>query len=97
MSEGILDKSVVVTSVTVATELATGDLTYQVTFGEYVKNTPEIVSRLPANIRDSYLGNKIAINEIVLVIKTEKVPYKIGSKWKLRISKDGTLNLEEVK
>lgn len=97
MSECIVDKTLVVTGVTVVTELATGDLIYQVVFGEHVKNTPEILSRLPANTRDAYVGNKIAVNEVMMIMKVEEVPYKVGSKWKLKIQEDGNLSLVEVK
>lgn len=97
MSECIVDKTLVVTGVSVVTELTTGDLIYQVVFGEYVKNTPEILGRFPANVRDAYVGNKIAVNEVMMIMKVEEVPYKVGSKWKLKIQKNGTLSLVEVK
>jgi len=97
MSENMVDKTLVVTSVNVVTELATGNLAYQVTFGEYIKSTPEIINRLPANVRENYPGNQIAVNEILLLIKTDKAPYTVGSKWELKVHKDGTLNLVELK
>jgi hypothetical protein len=98
MSEAIIDKVFTVTSVNVVTELATGDLAYQVTLGCYMKSTPEIINRIPANAREPYLTSKnIAINEITLLIKVDEVPYKVGSKWKMKIHKNGTLNIVEVK
>jgi hypothetical protein len=98
VSEAIVDKVLTVTSVNVVTELATGDLAYQVTFGYYAKNTPELINRIPANIREPFMMSKnIAINEITLLIKVDEVPYKVGSKWKMKISNKGTLNMVEVR
>ena len=96
MPEYLVDKTKVVTGVAVVTELSTGNLAYQVSFGEYVKNSPEIVNRLPANVRGTFTGDKIAINEIMVVAKMEEVPYKVGSKWRFQIQKNGTLTLVEV-
>lgn len=98
MSEDIVDKVLVVISVGVVTELATGDLMYQVTFGVHTKITPEILSRVPANAREPFLASKsLAINEMLLLMKVNEVPYKVGSQWKMKINKNGTLNLVEAK
>jgi hypothetical protein len=98
MTENIVDKTFIVTSVTIITELATGDLVYQVTLGSCIKNTPEILNRIPSNSRESFLGTKnIAVNEISLLLKVDEVPYKVGSKWKMKIHKNGTLNMVEAK
>lgn len=95
MPEDIVDKVLIVTSVNALTELATGDFVYQVTFGYYVKSTPEIINRIiPANMREMYSTSKnIIINEVSLLIKTDEIPYKVGSKWKMKIRKNGTLSL----
>lgn len=93
-----MDKELTVTSVGIVTEVATGDLAYQVTFGYHAKNTPEILSRIPPDAREPLMGSKsIAINEISLFIKTDEVPYKVGSKWRMKIHKNGTLSLAEAK
>lgn len=97
MSNNTLDKTLIVTSVTLLTEIVSGDFIYQVVFGYYTKNTPEILSRMPAETRGTFMGNQIAINEMSLLIKTDTVPYKVGSKWKLTIRKNGTMNLVEAK
>jgi hypothetical protein len=98
MAEYIVEKTLTVTGIGVTTELATGDFVYQVSFGYYAKTTPEILSRIPPNMREMYSASKsIVINEFSLFIKTDEVPYKTGSKWKLRIRKNGTLNLVESK
>ena len=97
MLEDIVNKTFIVTNVTVATNLGTGELMYQVMFGEYLDITPEIISRLPPPMRDANWGKKIASNEIILFIKTSEVPYKVGSKWRLKIHKNGTMNLVNAK
>ena len=97
MSENIIDRTLIVTSVTLLTEIVSGDFIYQVVFGYYTKNTPEILSRLPPEVRSTYTGNQIAINEMSLLVKADTVPYKVGSKWKLTIRKNGTMNMVEAK
>jgi hypothetical protein len=93
--EDIVEKVLIVTSVSSVTEAATGNYAYQVTFGYYIKNTPEVLSRMviPDNMRAAYNSNYVLINEIVLLLKAEEVPYKVGSKWKMKIHKNGTFNL----
>lgn len=98
MSEDIVDKVLTVTSISLVTELTTGDFIYQVTFGYHAKITPEMISRLPPNTREPLSASKtLAINEVSILIKVDEVPYKVGSKWKMKIHKKGTLNLVEAK
>jgi hypothetical protein len=98
VSEDILDKVLTVTGISLVTELTTGELIYQVVFGNYVKTMPEIINRLPPNMREPMLMSKsIAINEVSMLIKVDEVPYKVGSKWKMKIHKNGTLSLVEAK
>ena len=91
-----IEKILCVTGVTLLTEIVSGDFIYQVVFGYYTKNTPEILSRMPPETRGTFMGNQIAINEMSLLVKTNTVPYKVGSKWKLTIQENGTLNLVEI-
>jgi hypothetical protein len=98
MSDSIVDKTLIVIGASVVTELATGDFIYQVTFGYYTENTPEILSRIPTNMRETFsVGKNIAITEATLLIKADVVPYKVGSEWKLKIHKNGSLSLVEAK
>lgn len=98
MAEDIVGKTLEVLIIANATELATGDLIHQVILGEYINNTPEVLSRIPTNMRESYTAKKIGVGEITLFIKKkEEIPYKVGSKWRLKIHKNGTLNLVEAK
>jgi len=95
--EDIVDKVLIVTSVNTLPELATGDFICQVTFGYYVKSAPEIINRIIPNMREMYSTSKnIVINEVTLLIKTDEIPYKVGSKWKMKIRKNGTLSLIKV-
>lgn len=95
MTEDFVEKILTVTSVNIITELATGELINQVTFGYHVQNAPEILARIPSNIRENFLGKQLVFNELSLLFKSEEVPYKIGSKWKLKLHKDGTINMVE--
>ena len=98
MSEHVVAKRLIVTNINVITELATGDLIYQVMLGNYIKTTPEIISRIAPQAREPFAASKsIAVNEMALFIKTDEVPYKVGSKWNLKIQKNGRLNLVEAK
>ena len=96
MSDYIVDKILVVIGVGVVTELATGDFINQVTFGYYAQNTPEILKRIPTIARENFPGKQIGLAELTLFIKADEVVYKVGSKWHLRIHKNGTLNLAAV-
>jgi hypothetical protein len=93
----IVDKVLTVINVATITELATGDLINQVNFGNYIENTPEVLNRFPAPVRENFTGKQIGVSELILFIKTEEVMYKVGSKWHLKIDKEGIMNLEEVK
>jgi hypothetical protein len=97
MSEDFVEKILIVTSVSLAVELATGESINQVTFGYYVQNTPEILSRIPSSTRENFMGKQIAFNEFSLLFKAKEVPYKVGSKWKLKIHKNGSINVVEAK
>jgi hypothetical protein len=98
MAESMVDKTLTVIGASVVTELATGDFIYQVTFGYYTKNTPEILARIPPNVREAFSGGKnMAITEVTLLIKADTVPYNVGSNWKLKIRKNGLLTLVREK
>ncbi|HMK94080.1 MAG TPA: hypothetical protein VK536_01640 [Candidatus Limnocylindrales bacterium] len=97
MPDYIVDKVLTVLNVATITELATGDLINQVNFGNYIENTQEVLNRFPASVRENFTGKQIGVSELILFIKTEEVTYKVGSKWHLKIHKEGIMNLEEVK
>lgn len=96
MSDNV-DKILTVTNVATITDLSTGELTNQVSFGHYIENTPEVQSRLPLPLRENFPGKQIGIAELILFIKTDVVVYRVGSKWHLKIDKEGTLILEALK
>ncbi|MQY62094.1 hypothetical protein GH146_02240 [archaeon] len=94
MSEDILAKTLSVISINPTTELATGDMIYQVVFGEYIDITQELLSRLPPTaVQRSALGNKIGIAHLILFLKKTEIPYTIGSTWTITVNGDGALNL----
>lgn len=98
MSEHVIARTLTVTNINVITELATGDLIYQVMLGNYIENTPEIISRIAPQAREPFAASKsIAVTEMTLFIKTDEVPYKVGSRWNMKIQKNGRLNLVEAK
>jgi hypothetical protein len=91
-------KTLVVTSITPSSEVSTGDILYAVSFGTYIDATDEIRRRIqPSLVALQLVGNKIPVSELVLFVKGEQVPYKIGSKWNLSINDDGSLNVVEQK
>ena len=97
MTENLAEKTLTVTSVNIITELATGELINQVTFGYNIENTGEILGRIPSAMRENFLGKQLVFNELSLLFKAKEVPYKIGSKWKLKLHKNGTINLVKEK
>ncbi len=96
MSEFLVEKTVVVTQISNTIELATGDLIYSVFFGEFIDTTPEVLSRLPGISPANYPGKKIGAVWFMLNLKTDTVPYKVGSKWKLKIQENGLISLAEL-
>ena len=91
-----MEKEVLVYSVTPSTEVATGDNTYNVFFGDYVNATPEIISTLQLQVGQP-LPKKVGVFWLILNIKSDEVPYRIGSRWRLTVENDGRLTLVEMK
>lgn len=96
MPDVVFEKDVGVTSIVSVPEIATGDILYQVTFGEYIKATTERLSRLVSGIA---MTGRSEISTMWLVLNTRQtpVPYLVGSKWKMSISADGSVKLVEIK
>jgi hypothetical protein len=97
VSTPLVEKTLTVLSIAPTTELATGDQISQVTFGQNIDVTNEVISRIPPNARETFFAKTIGVNEFVLFIKSEEVPYRVGSKWKLTIKTNGTIGLVESK
>jgi hypothetical protein len=95
MPEFLIEKTVIVTQISNTIELATGELIYSVFFGEFIDATPEVLSRFPPS-PVTYPGKKISAMWFMLNLKTDKVPYKVGSKWKLKIQENGVISLVEL-
>jgi hypothetical protein len=96
MSEFLVEKTVTVTQISNTIELATGDLMYTVFFGEFIDVTPEVLSRIPGMSPANYPGKKLGAVWFTLNLKTDKVPYKVGSKWTLKIQENGIVSLAEL-
>ncbi len=92
-----ISKMLTVLNINTATELTTGDNMYQVVLGYYTERTPEIMNRIPDALKQTAIGKQIGITELVLFIKKQEIPYRVGSKWELTIRDNGTLNLVEAK
>ena len=86
----IYEHEVEVVNVGRITSAADGSLIYQVAFGMIIK---------PAQGMPIAPGSKeLAANTIIIYFKSSKeVPYKVGSKWKLKIADDGQITLNKVK
>jgi hypothetical protein len=97
MSEFLIEKDVFVSGIGNTIEIATGELIYSVSFSENIDATPEVLSRLPPLTPPAVYPKKIPAMWFVLNLKTNEVPYKVGSKWKLKIQTNGTISLAEVK
>ena len=97
MSEFLVEKDVIVSGIGNSVELATGDSMYAVSFSELIDSTPEVLSRLPPVTPPTVYPKKLYALWFVLNLKTDEVPYKVGSKWKLKIQKDGKISLAEIK
>lgn len=79
------ESEVEVISINRATEIRSGNLVYQVSFGSV--GTP-IEGLAPPSVK------QVVSNKIILFLETGGVsPYLAGSKWKLSIKDDGELSL----
>jgi len=99
----IFDKTLVVTEIRLVQELTSGELMHQVSFGEYVSSKGSLpglnLQFNPQNSGGSIMvaGNKVPAMWLALNIKAaDAFPYAIGSKWKMTIKENGTVNLVEV-
>ncbi len=91
----IQERELVVFSITPVVEIATGDTLYQVALGESVDATSEALAR---TIQLTGLTKPKIVNALWLMVnvKSEVIPYRIGSKWKLVVNEDGSLSLTEI-
>jgi hypothetical protein len=93
----LYERELVVVGINSIVELTTGDLLLQVSFGEYIDATEQVVSRLPAPAREAGVGKKIGINWVTIIIKGEAIPYQMGSKWKLTVEESGEVKVTKAK
>jgi hypothetical protein len=89
-------KEVEVIQVTRAVESHTGESIFQVQFGEVIEVDEELRRFVPA-APFSKPQRFVYPAALTLFIKSEKpLPYKVGSRWVIRVQKDGRLSLEGV-
>ena len=91
---GKLQKVVEVFAVTRVTEGLTGESIAQVTFGEMAELTPDLRPFFPSQPTGGMPPKRVGANQLVLFYWGHgEVPYKIGSRWKLRVAPNGALSL----
>ena len=95
LSELVTEKKLKLLSLNGVTELKSGEYAVAVNFGEIVDNTPEIAARLETSISPNPSASKqIGIPTVVIYLKLEYTyPFTVGGNWKLKIFKDGSVNL----
>ncbi len=83
----IYEGEVEVVNVGRITSAIDGTLIYQVAFGKITKPVDGMV--VPTG------GKEIAANTLIMYFKSEKVvPYKVGSKWNLSVSENGSISIK---
>ena len=92
----LFEKDVEVIQVTRAIESATGDYIYQVTFGQIVEVDDELRRTVPTPA-NSKAPKKIAPTTLSIFIDASKpMPYKVGSKWKISITENGSMRVGAI-
>ena len=85
-----VEKVLTVLSVTSAPELSTGDQLTVVSLGDYVDKSG-ITSRLTNP--EQYANQIPAIYLAFFYRASTEVPYRVGSKWRMRIEDDGSMSV----
>jgi len=96
----MVEKELVLCSITPSYDARTGEYIVQLNFGEVVTNTPEIASRLPQPQPGISLValKEVPVYTLSLLVRLEEAKrYTVGSKWKLTIEDDGKVVLEAKK
>jgi hypothetical protein len=95
LEEIVTEKGLKLLSLNGITELKTGEYVVAANFGEIVDNTPEIAARMDASPSLNPSGPKqIGSATVVIYLKIEHAfPFTVGGKWKLKVFKNGDINL----
>ncbi|SRR5579875_840787 len=89
-------KEVEVIQVTRAVEGHTGDSIFQVQFGEVIEVDEELRRFIPTT-PFSKPQKFVYPNVLTLFVKSsEPLPYRVGSRWVIRVQRDGRMSLEEA-
>lgn len=92
----LFEKDVEVIQVTRAIESVSGDYIYQVTFGQIVDVDEELRKTVPTP-PNSKAPKKIAPTTFSIFIdSTEPIPYRVGSKWKMRVGDNGSIRVSAI-
>ncbi len=92
MPNHLLEKDLVVYAITPVTEVMSGDTLYQITLGEYVRATPEVVNRI--GVAPPGGAKEVPATWMLFNVKRNgELPYKVGSKWRMTVSEDGSVSL----
>lgn len=90
-----LEKIVEVLAVTRVTEGLTGNPIAQITFGELAEITPELRQFFPIQVGGGRPPKRVGMNQLQLFYWGQgQIPYKVGTKWKLRVSPSGEISLK---
>ena len=95
LPELVTEKKLRLLSMNGVTELKSGEYAVAANFGEIVDNTPEIAARLETSDSPNPSGSRqIGSATVVIYLKLEHAyPFTVGGNWKLKIFKDGSVNL----
>jgi hypothetical protein len=80
-----------------ATEALTGEGILQINFGQVAPISDELRAFLPV-VPGGHPPKTVQLNTFSMFYKLDgECPYKVGSKWKLSLSPDGSLELRPVR
>lgn len=91
----MFEKEVTVQNVVSTVEIGTGKMIYAVSFGETYEATREIATR--AGFTPG-MTDRVVATYLTLYFQCDReVPYRVGGKWKIKVSDDGTVSVVESK
>lgn len=93
----IIDSEVTVTGITPSVDLESGEEVYQINFTKKVQITEKTTELLKKSNQVLPLTGHINVIQVLTYIPTKKIPYQIGSRWKLRIKEDGEISISQIK
>ena len=90
------DLDVEVLTVSRNSDIESGKPSSTIIFGNFVESTPEVRERVAA-VGQSPNPDKTIVNRLILFLPDVENPsYLLGSKWVLKMDKDGEINLTKT-